>query len=99
MPTNLVDGGDDWAASQLARLYMHGLGVARDDGLALNLLEFAAERDNPDAALAAGVARARGIGAPADTASARYWLLLARRNGNEYVRRDAQRELRALPTG
>lgn len=94
---DMVGTGDGWAAGQLARLYMHGLGVERDDSMAISLLEFAAETGDPHAALAAGFARAQGLGAPADLPSARHWLLRAARIGDEYVRRDARQLLRALP--
>ncbi len=94
---DLVQHGDGWAASQLARLYIHGLGVERDNGRALALLEFAAETGDSRAALAAGIARARGLASPVDPTSARYWLTMAAERGNPFVRRDAMLLLRDLP--
>ncbi len=92
----LVAKGDVWAAMQLARLYSHGLGVGRDEDRALMLLEFGAQLGNAEAALAAGVARARGIGGAANSILATQWLRQAIETGNQHVRRDARSILSSL---
>jgi TPR repeat protein len=87
----LADRGDSWAMVELAGLYAHGAGVARDEGRAMGLLRSAAALGHPEAALALGAALQRS-----NTDEARHWLTIASERGNELVRRDAARLLRAI---
>ncbi|MBX9728728.1 MAG: hypothetical protein K2X31_07475 [Sphingopyxis sp.] len=93
---DLHGSGDVWATFALVRLYLNGLGVARDDGEALILLTSAAENGSDEAALALGSFGARKATSTAGRDEARHWLNQALISDNWRIRRDARRELSRL---
>lgn len=92
----LHGSGDVWATQQLARLYMHGLGVVRDDREALQLLNSAAERGSDEAALALGAFGAQTAISAADREEARRRLNQALTSDKLHIRMAARSALSRL---
>lgn len=88
--------GNPLAMREIARLYIHGLGVARDTAAAVQWLTLAARNGDDSAALALGNAYANGTVVAQDAAQARQWLTVANASEDADIRRDARHRLARL---
>lgn len=81
----LAEACDPQAATALAGLYHDGLGVPRDEHLAIHWYEVAAEGGGPVAQMTLGDLYAEGRGVTRDPVKAYRWFALATKQGREWA--------------
>jgi TPR repeat protein len=69
-----AEGGSTRSQKRLAQLYAAGVGVPRDDALALRWFLAAARQGDAESQFSAGMCHALGIGTPSDLVAAQCWL-------------------------
>jgi TPR repeat protein len=80
-----VQGGSADGYADLGRLYEKGLGVNRDDAMALSLFSEAAKRGSPDGTYRVGLAYFDGLGVPKNLTTACQWFIRAAADKHPYA--------------
>lgn len=80
-----VQGGSADGYADLGRLYAKGLGVRRDDAMALSLFSEAAKRGSPDGTYRVGLAYFDGLGVAKDLTTACQWFMRAAADHHPYA--------------
>lgn len=94
----LAEACDPQAATALAGLYHDGLGVPRNERLAVHWYRIAAEGGGPVAQMNLGDLYAGGRGVTKDRVQAYFWLALAAKQGREWAAKRLSRlERRMTP--